>query len=135
MRSILCILVLNMKALFKAVAGGFTIASSLELLIRDSTYDQLITAVNTCVLPSGASLIQITEGCVCLKVQVESLSALENLWSMYTDGTLKARLQALFVTDEMREIVGGEQVEVIVTIDQLECEKARTELIREAQGE
>lgn len=124
-----------MKALFKAVAGGFTIASSLELLIRDSTYDQLITAVNTCVLPSGASLIQITEGCVCLKVQVESLSALENLWSMYTDGTLKARLQALFVTDEMREIVGGEQVEVIVTIDQLECEKARTELIREAQGE
>lgn len=124
-----------MKTLFKAVAGGFTIASSLELLIRDSTYDQLITAVNTCVLPSGASLIQITEGCVCLKVQVESLSALENLWSMYTDGTLKARLQALFVTDEMREIVGGEQVEVIVTIDQLECEKARTELIREAQGE
>lgn len=124
-----------MKALFKAVAGGFTIASSLELLIRDSTYDQLITAVNTCVLPSGASLIQITEGCVCLKVQVESLSALENLWSMYTDGTLKARLQVLFVTDEMREIVGGEQVEVIVTIDQLECEKARTELIREAQGE
>lgn len=123
-----------MKTLFKAVAGGFTIASSLELLIRDSTYDQLITAVNTCVLPSGASLIQITEGCVCLKVQVESLSALENLWSMYTDGTLKARLQALFVTDEMREIVGGEQVEVIVTIDQLECEKARTELIREAQG-
>lgn len=124
-----------MKTLFKAVAGGFTIASSLELLIRDSTYDQLITAVNTCVLPSGASLIQITEGCVCLKVQVESLSALENLWSMYTDGTLKARLQALFVTDEMREIVGGEQVEVIVTIDKLECEKARTELIREAQGE
>ena len=135
MRSILCILVLNMKTLFKAAAGGFTIASSLELLIRDSTYDQLITAVNTCVLPSGASLIQITEGCVCLKVQVESLSALENLWSMYTDGTLKARLQTLFVTDEMREIVGGEQVEVIVTIDQLECEKARTELIREAQGE
>ena len=124
-----------MKTLFKAVAGGFTIASSLELLIRDSTYDQLITAVNTCVLPSGASLIQITEGCVCLKVQVESLSALENLWSMYTDGTLKARLQALFVTDEMREIVGGEQVEVIVTIDQLECEKARTELISEAPGE
>lgn len=124
-----------MKTLFKAVAGGFTIASSLELLIRDSTYDQLITAVNTCVLPSGASLIQITEGCVCLKVQVESLSALENLWSMYMDGTLKARLQALFVTDEMREIVGGEQVEVIVTIDQLEYEKARTELIREAQGE
>lgn len=117
------------------MAGGFTIASSLELLIQDSTYGELITAVNTCVLPSGASLIQITEGCVCLKVQVKSLSAVENLWSMYTDGTLKAGLQALFVTDEMREIVGGEQVEVIVTIDQLEYEKARTELISEAHGE
>lgn len=54
---------------------------------------------------------------------------------MYTDGTLKAGLQALFVTDEMREIVGGEQVEVIVTIDQLEYEKARTELISEVHGE
>ena len=109
-----------MKTLFKAVAGGFAIASSLELLTRDSTYDQLIMAVNTCVLPPGASLIQITEGCVCLRVQVKSLSALENLWRMYSEGTLKARLQALFVTDEMREIVGGEQVEVILTIDQLE---------------
>lgn len=124
-----------MKTLFKAVAGGFTIASSLELLTRDSTYDQLITAVNTCVLPSGASLIQITEGCVCLNVQVKSLSALENLWRMYSEGTLKAFLQALFVTDEMREIIGGEQVEAIVTIDQLEYEKARTELINEAPGE
>ena len=134
MRSILCVLVLNMKTLFKAVAGGFTIASSLELLIRDSTYGELITAVNTCVLPSGASLIQITEGCVCFKVQVKSRSALENLWSMYTDGTLKACLQTLLVTDEMREIAGGGEVEVIVTIDELEYEKARTELISEAQG-
>lgn len=134
MRSILCVLVLNMKTLFKAVAGGFTIASSLELLIRDSTYGELITAVNTCVLPSGASLIRITEGCVCLKVQVKSRSALENLWSMYTDGTLKACLQTLLVTDEMREIAGGKQVEVIVTIDELEYEEARTELISEAQG-
>ena len=71
---------------------------------------------------------------MCLKVQVKSRSALENLWSMYTDGTLKACLQTLLVTDEMREIAGGEQVEVIVTIDELEYEKARTELISEAQG-
>ena len=72
---------------------------------------------------------------MCLKVQVKSLSALENLWRMYSEGTLKAFLQALFVTDEMREIIGGEQVEAIVTIDQLEYEKARKELINEAPGE
>ena len=51
-----------MKAVFKVTAGGFTIASSLDLLIRNSTFEKLITAVNTCVLPAGANLIQITEG-------------------------------------------------------------------------
>ena len=117
------------------VAGGVTFASSLELLTRESTYEQLITAVGTCVLPVGANLIQITEGCVCLTVQAENLSALKTLWSLYKDGTLKARLQALLVTDEMRELASGEQVEVIVTIDEQEYEKARNELTDEAEGE
>ena len=93
--------------MFKVIAGGFTIASSLDLLIRNSTYDELIRAVNTCVLPTGANLIQITEGCLCLKVQLMDLSALETLWRLYKDGTLKAAsLQALFDTDEIREFSG-----------------------------
>ena len=50
------------------------------------------------------------------------------LWRLYKDGTLEASLQALFVTDEMRELAGGEQVEVDVTIDEEEYEKARNEL-------
>ena len=115
------------------VVGGFTMASSLELLIRDSTYDQLVAAVN-CVLPAGAHLIQISEGCVCLKVQIESLATLETLWRLYKDGTLKATLQALLVTDEMRELAGGEQVEAIVTIDEQEYDKARNMLANETQG-
>ena len=110
-------------------------ASSLELLIRDSSYDQLISAVTNCVLPAGANLIQITEGCVCLKVQVDSVSTLDVLWQLYRDGTLKARLQALFVTDEMRGLAGGEEVEVIVTIDEQEYEKTRNKLASEAQGD
>ena len=109
-------------------------ASSLELLIRDSTYDQLVAAVNTCVLPAGAHLIQISEGCVCLKVHVESLATLENLWRLYKDGILKAKIQALLVTDEMRELAGGEQVEAIVTIDEQEYDKARNKLANEIQG-
>ena len=108
-------------------------ASSLELLIRDSTYDQLVAAVN-CVLPAGAHLIQISEGCVCLKVQIESLATLETLWRLYKDGTLKATLQALLVTDEMRELAGGEQVEAIVTIDEQEYDKASDKLSNETQG-
>ena len=53
---------------------------------------------------------------------------------MYKNGTLKARLEALFVTDEMRELAGGEGVEVIVTIDEREYENARDELTTEARG-
>ena len=75
----------------------------------------------------------MAEGSVNLKVQVENRFALDSLWRMYKNGTLKARLEALLVTDEMRELAGGE-VEVIVTIDEREYEKAREELITEARG-
>ena len=77
--------------MFKAANVGFKIAASLALLLRDSTYDQLVAAVNNSALPAGANLIQISEGCVSLKVQVVNLSALETLWRLYQDGTLQAK--------------------------------------------
>lgn len=121
--------------MFKVVAGGMTIASSFDLLIRNSSYDQLITAINTCVLPAGANLIQMTGGCVCLKVQVESLSALETLWRLYNDRTLKATLQALLVTEEIIiELASGEHVEAVVTINEQEYEKVRNKLANQNQG-
>ena len=70
-----------------------------------------------------------------LKVQLENNSALDFSWSLYTDGTLRESLQASLVTDEVKELAGGEQVEVIVTIDEQEYDKAREELISEAQGD
>ena len=121
--------------MFKVAAGGVFIASAYQLLRRGCTYDQLVTAVNTCVLPAGVKLIHIAEGSVILKVQAEDISALDTLWSSYTDGTLRKSLQALFITDEMRELSDGEQLEVSVTIDQNEYDKARKELINEAEGE
>ena len=116
-------------------AGGVFIASAYQLLRRGCTYDQLVTAVSTCVLPAGVNLIHIAEGSVILKVQAEDILALDTLWSSYTDGTLRKSLQALFITDEMRELADGEQLEVSVTIEQEEYEKARKELINEAEGE
>ena len=116
-------------------AGGAFIASAYQLLRHGCTYDQLVTAVSTCVLPAGVKLIHIAEGSVILKVQAEDISALDTLWSSYTDGTLRTSLQALFITDEMRELADGEQLEVSVTIEQEEYEKARKELINEAEGE
>ena len=120
--------------MFKVVAGGIITASTLDVWCRGSSFDQLVTAVDRCVLPAGTSLLQITEGCVCLTVQAENLSALNTLWSLYQDGTLKSRLQTFFATDELRELAGGEQVEVIVTIEEQEYEKACLQLTRKAQG-
>lgn len=132
--SVVFVLVLNIKTVFKTVNVGFKIASSLALLLRGSTYDQTFAAINS-LMPDGVNLIQISEGCVSLKVQVVNLSALETLWRLYQDGTLEASLQALFVTDEMRELAGGEQVQAIVTVEPQEYEKARNELAAfEAQG-
>ena len=121
--------------MIKVAAGGVFIASAYQLLTRGCTYDQLVTAINTCVLPAGVKLIQIAEGSVILKVQAENISALDTLWRLYTDGTLKESLQTLLVTDELRETFGEEQVEVIATIERKEYDKARTELISEAQGD
>ena len=116
-------------------AGGLVLTSAYQLLRRGCTYEQLLTAVNTCVLPAGARLQQIAEGSVYLKVQAESLTALDHLWRLYKNGTLKKRLQALFVTDEMKDLAGGGQVEVTVIIDEDEYEKSRKELATvEEQG-
>ena len=122
--------VLNIKTVFKAVA----VVSTAELLIGWSTYDQLVTAVNTCVLPAGTSLVNVTDGCVCLTVQAETLSALTTLWNLYEDGTLERRLYNFFVTDEVKERAGGETVKINVTIQEEEYDKACRELISEARG-
>ena len=121
--------------MFKVAAGGMVIVSAYQLLRRGCTYDQLVTAVNTCVLPAGVKLIQIAEGSVNLKVQAGSLSSLNTLWRLYTEGKLKESLQTLFVSDEMKELAGGEQVEVTVTIDQQEYEKTMEELISKELGD
>ena len=132
---LLFVSVMTIKTVFKVVAGGISVASVLEVLKRESTFDQLVSAVNECVLPAGTSLIQITEGCVCLTVQAENLSSLESLWSLYKDGTLKARLQDVFVTEEVREeLAGGKELEVIVTIEEGEYQKALHELSSEIEG-
>ena len=125
---------LNIKTVFKVVAGGITVVSTLEVLSRWSTFDQLVTAVNRCILPAGTGLVQLTDGCVCLTVRAETLAALTALWKLYQDGTLETRLYDFFVTDEVRERAGGEEVEVNVTIEKQEYEKACCELINEAQG-
>ncbi|XP_022789506.1 uncharacterized protein LOC111329163 [Stylophora pistillata] len=125
--------VVNIKTVLKAVAGGLTVVSAMEVLSRWSSFDQLVAAVQTCVLPAGTRLVQITDGCVCLTVQAESLSALKTLWKLYQDGTLQKRLYDFFVTDEVRELADGEDVEVNVTIEEDEYQKGCLQLTNRYQ--
>ena len=68
MKCITCFfVVLTIKTVFKGVAGGIVIFSAFELLRRGSTYDQLVTAINNCVLPASAKLIQMAEGALISK--------------------------------------------------------------------
>lgn len=124
-----------MKTIFKVGAAGLTLLSMEQVLSHWSTYDQLVTCFTSCVLPAGTQLIQISQGCVCFTIRADSLTALSALWNMYMDGSLKQRLHDFFVTEEMRKLAGSEgNVEVTVTIEKEEYEKACFEFIREAEG-
>lgn len=125
-----------MKTACRLAAAGITLLTVREVLSRWSTYDQLVTCFNDCVLPAGTQLVDVSQGCVCFTVQADNLTGLTSLWNMYQDGTLKARLRDFFVTDEMEERAGrgGENVEVTVTIEEEEYEKACIEFINKAEG-
>ena len=125
---------LNIKTVLVLTMGGVTAFSVKKILSSCSTFDQWDKAFTMCVLPAGTHLVKLTDGCVCFTVRAETLSALTALWKLYQDGTLETRLYDFFVTDEVRERAGGEEVKVNVTIEEQEYEKACLELIKEAQG-
>ena len=124
-----------MKTICKVTVASVTVLSLREVLSRWNTYDELVRCFNDCVLPAGTQLVDVSQGCVCFTVKADSLTGLTTLWKMYQDGTLKARLRTFFVTDEMEKRAGGgENVEVTVTIEEEEYERACTEFISKTEG-
>ena len=100
-----------------------------QLYLEYMIIGQVSQLLLTCIV------VQISQGCVCFTIRADNLTALTTLWNMYQDGTLKLRLQDFFLTEEMRQLVDGEEkVEVTVTIEEEEYEKACWEFIREAEG-
>ncbi|XP_068740587.1 protein argonaute-2-like isoform X2 [Montipora capricornis] len=127
--------VLNMKTICKVTAAGITLLTVNELLKRSDTCEQLMASFNACVLPAGTQLMDIRQGCVCFTIKADNLASLRILWNMYQDGTLKLRVKNFVLTEEMIKLAGGEEnIEVTVTIEEEEYEKACFVFIREQGG-
>ena len=86
------------------------------------------------VLNSISKLTGIWDGSVRFTVESENLIALKKLWEMYKDGTLQSRLQEFLVTDEIKQLANGEDIEVTVFIDEHEYNEAYFNLFLLHQG-
>ena len=103
--------------------------SSGMALRKCSSLDEFVEVFNKVVLVSYSKLVEISEGSLCFTVQAETSSALKELWDMYKSGTLQNRLQEFLVTDEIKHLASGEDVEVTVYIDEQEYKAAYLDLM------
>jgi len=114
---------------YRTIAGGLLAVSSVMALRKCSTLEEFVEVFNSVVLVSSSKLVEISEGSLCFTVQSEASSALKKLWDMYKNGTLQNRLQEFLVTDEIKQLASGEEVEVTVYIDEQEYKAAYLELM------
>ena len=98
-------------------------------LRKCSSLDEFVEVFNKVVLVSYSKLVEISEGSLCFTVQAEASSALKELWDMYKSGTLQNHLQEFLVTDEIKQLANGEEVEVTVYIDEQEYKAAYLDLM------
>ena len=94
-----------------------------------SSLDEFVEVFNKVVLVSYSKLVEISEGSLCFTVQAETASALKELWDMYISGALESRLQDFLVTEEIKQMASGEEVEVTVVIDEQEYKEAYLDLM------
>ena len=75
------------------------------------------------------------DGSICFTVQAKSLKGLTNLWESFKDGTLKESLYDFLVTHEVEKLAEAEEdVELTVTINEDEYERACIDLNNKAKG-
>lgn len=85
-----------------------------------SSLDEFVETFNKVVLVSYTKLVEISEGSLCFTVQAETPAALKELWNIYKDGILQSRLHEFLVTDDIKQITNGEDIEMTVFIDEQE---------------
>ena len=93
-----------------------------------------VNAFKEAVLPLGNFLRGISEGSICFTVQADNISALKALWESYEDGTLQRNLREFLVTEDIKQLAGGE-VMLNVHINEEEYRNATLDLmISEREG-
>lgn len=113
---------------FRKISGALLVVGTGVILRKCSNLEDFIEAFTVAVLPAASALQAINEGSVCFTVQLERKSALKALWDRYQDGTLQRKLQQFLVTDEIKQLAGGEEVIVNVYIDEKELKNASLDL-------
>ena len=119
---------------FRTVSRGFILAASGIILNNCSSHPEYLESFMKVVLPAFISVNKISEGSVRFTVESENLIALKELWEIYKDGTLQSRLQEFLVTDEIKQLANGEDIEVTVFIDEHEYNEAYFNLSLLHQG-
>ena len=96
--------------------------------------EAFVNAFKEAVLPIGTFLRALSEGSTRFTIQAETISALDELWRSYQDETLQKNLQEFLVTEEIKQLAGGE-VSLTVHIDEDEYSNAVLELmVPETEG-
>ena len=106
-----------------------------EILVNWESIGQFFRSFVDQVLPADTELADMGGGCDCFTVQASSLKGLNSLWTMYQDGTLKARLHDFLVTEKVKLLAEAkENVELTVTIEEEEYRRAYSDLNNEGKG-
>ena len=94
-----------------------------------SSFEEYSDVFNKVVLPAFTKLVELGESSLCFTVLAKTPSALKELWDIYNNQTLKNRLQNFLVTEEIKQLASGEEIEVTVYIDEKEYREAYLDLM------
>ena len=109
---------------FRTAAGVLLVVNSAMALRKCKSPKDFQETFEKVLSDSISKLTRISDGSVRFTVESENLIALKKLWEMYKDGTLQSRLQEFLVTDEIKQLANGEDIEVTVFIDEHEYNEA-----------
>ena len=121
---------------FRTLAGGIILVGSGLALRSCSSFEEYSDVFSKVVLPAFTKLVELSESSLCFTVLAKTASALKELWDIYNNQTLKNRLQNFLLTEEIKQLASGEEMEVTVYIDEKEYRDAYLDLMfQKNQGE